>query len=159
MSDMSQDHKKLIREQLDATLKRFSAIKTVTPPRKGWIRAIRDALGISTRQLGDRLGVSKSRITRIEQDEVGESLTLKTMRRIADALDCVFVYGFVPRKTLEDTLRNQAIQVAKKRMSRVAHTMALEDQGLPDDEQKKAFETVVDELIRTMPNSLWEVDK
>ena len=156
---MKRDHKKLIREQLDTTLRRFSALKTVNPPRKGWIRAIRDALGISTRQLGDRLGVSKSRITRIEQDEVRGNLTLKTIRRMADALDCVFVYGFVPRKTLEDTLRGQAIQVAGKRMSRVAHTMALEDQALTKDEQKKAFEAVVDELVRTLPKSLWEVDK
>lgn len=156
---MGQNHKKLILEQLDATLKRFSALKAVNPPPKGWIRAIRDALGLSTRQLGDRLGVNKSRITRIEQDEVGGSVTLKTMRRVADALDCVLVYGFVPRKTLEDILRNQAMQVAKKRMSRVAHTMFLEDQGLSEGEQKKAFETAVDELIRTRPKSLWEVDK
>ncbi len=156
---MGKGNKKLIREQLDRALKRFSALKAISPPRKGWVRAIRDALGISTRQLGDRLGVNKSRITRIEQDEVGGSVTLKTMRRVANALDCVFVYGFVPRKTLEDTLRNQAMQVAKKRMSRVAHTMSLEDQGLPEGEQKKAFETAVDELIRTVPKSLWEVNK
>jgi len=156
---MMQNHKKLIREQLDTTLKRFSALKAVTPPRKGWIRAIRDALGISTRQLGDRLGVSKSRITRIEQDEVRGNLTLKTMRRTADALDCVFVYGFASRKTLEDTLRKQAVQVAGKRVSRVAHTMALEDQALSENEQKKAFEAVVEELITTIPKSLWEVDK
>lgn len=154
-----QNHKKLILEQLDTTLKRFSALKAFNLPQKGWVRAIRDALGISTRQLGDRLGVNKSRITRIEQDEVGGSVTLKTMRRVADALDCVLVYGFVPRKTLEDILRSQAMQVAKKRMSRVAHTMSLEDQGLSAGEQKKAFETAVDELIRTRPKSLWEVDK
>ncbi len=90
---------------------------------------------------------------------MGGSVTLKTMRRISDAFDCVFVYGFVPRKTLKDTLRNQAVHVAKKRMARVAHTMALEDQGLSGKEQKKAFEAVVDELIRTLPKSLWEVDK
>jgi len=156
---MKRDLKKLILEQLDTTLKRFSAFKAVNPPPKGWIRAIRNALGLSTRQLGDRIGVSKSRITRIEQDEVGGSVTLKTMWRIADAFGCVFVYGFVPRTTLEDTLRNQARQVAKKRMLRVAHTMAIEDQGLSEREQRKAFETAVDELIRTMPKSLWEVDK
>lgn len=156
---MNSDRKKLIREQLDVSLKRFSELKSVTQPKKGWIRAIRDSLGISTRQLGDRLGVNKSRITRIEQDEVGGSVTLKTMRRMADALDCVFVYGFVPRKSLEATLRDQAIHVAKKRMSRVAHTMALEDQGLSVDEQKKAFENVVDELIKAMPKTLWEADK
>ncbi|MBU1167961.1 MAG: mobile mystery protein A [Proteobacteria bacterium] len=155
---MRLEQKKLIREQLDTTLKRFSELKRVNPPRKGWIRAIRDALGFSTRQLGDRFGVSKSRITRIEQDEVAGNVTLKTMIRMADSLDCVFVYGFVPRKTLEDTIKAQALHVVKKRMSRVAHTMALEDQALTEDEQKKALQTAVDELIRTQPKSLWEVD-
>ena len=156
---MNPKQKKLILEQLDITLKRFSELKAVPLPKKAWIRAIRDALNISTRQLGDRLGVNKSRITRIEQDELSGSVTLKTMRRIAEALDCVFVYGFVPRKTLEQTVRNQAIRVAKKRMSRVSHTMALEDQELSAEENKKAFESLVDELVRTMPKSLWEVDK
>lgn len=159
MCVMKKNLKKLVLEQLDTTLKRFSTLKDVNPPPKGWIRAIRDALGLSTRQLGDRLGVSKSRITRMEQDEVAGSVTLKTMQRVAGALGCVFVYGFVPRTTLEDTLRSQARRVAKKRMLRVAHTMALEDQGLSEGEQKKAFENAVDELIRTRPKSLWEVEK
>ena len=100
---MGIDNKKLILEQLNTTLKRFSAIKSVNPPRKGWIRAIRDALGISTRQLGDRLGVSKSRITRIEQDEVGGSVTLKTMRRMADAFDCLRSF-FEPFRGLRNNL-------------------------------------------------------
>ena len=110
---MGKDNRKLILDQLDATLQRFSSLKTINPPRKGWVRAIRDALGISTRQLGAILGVNKSRISRIEMDEVGGSVTLKTMRRIGDALDCVFVYGFVPRKTLKDTLRNRAVRWQK----------------------------------------------
>ena len=81
------------------------------------------------------------------------------MRLIAESLDCVFVYGLVPRKTLEQTLRNQAAHVATKQISRVAHTMNLEDQGLPIEEQRKAFESLVDEWVRTMPKSLWEDNK
>lgn len=148
-----------MREQLDATLNRFTILKSIQSPRKGWIRAIRDALGISTRQLAAIIGVSKSRITRIEQDEVSGGVTLKTMSRVADSLDCIFVYGLIPRKTLEDTLRKQAIDVAQKMTTRVIHTMVLEDQGLSGKEQKKAFDAVVDEMVKTMPKSLWEVDK
>ncbi len=155
---MNSDHKKLIRQQLEDTLQRFSKLKAVHPPRKGWLRAVRDAFGMSARQLGDKVGVNKSRITRIEQDEVSGSVTLKTMRRMADALDCVFVYGFVPRKSLEDTIRKQAMVIVRKRMARVAHTMALEDQGLSEEEQKKAFEMAVEELVRTQPKTFWEVE-
>ncbi len=157
--EMDQKQKKLIREQLDTTLKRFSGIKTIHPPIKGWIRAIRDALNISTRQLGQRLGVNKSRITRIEKDELSGSVTIKTMKRVAESLDCVFVYSLVPRKTLEHTLKSQAIHVAKKRMLRLSNTMVLENQGLRADEQKKAFESIVNELMETMPKSLWEEEK
>ncbi len=156
---MKPHHKKLMRDQLSTTLNLFNDLKSINPPQKGWIRAIRDALGINARQFAERLGVNKSRITRIEHDELNGGLTIKTMRRLADALDCVFVYGFVPRTTLDDTIKKQAVRVMRKRMSRVVHTMILEDQGLSDSEKQKAFESAVDELIRTMPKSLWDIEK
>ena len=156
---MKKENRQLAIDQIDNALKRFTPLKETNPPLKGWVRAIRDALGISTRQLGDKLGVSKSRVSRIERDEVAENVTLKTLRRVADAFDCVFVYGFVPRKSLKDSLRDQAIKVVRRRMTRVAHTMALEDQSLSEKEQNRAFEAAVDELLRSMPRSLWEVDK
>jgi len=156
---MKPHHKKLIRDQLSSTLNLFNDLKSINIPQKGWIRAIRDSLGINARQLADRLGVSKSRITRIEQDELNGSLTIKTMRRLADTLDCVFVYGFVPRTTLDETIKKQVVHVVKKRMSRVSHTMVLEDQELSDSEKQKVFDSAVDDLLRTMPKSIWEVEK
>ncbi len=156
---MKSDHQKLIREQLDISLKRFSELRYVNLPRKGWIRAIRDALGLSTRQLGQRLGVSKSRVTRIEQDELAENVTFKTMRRMAEALDCEFVYGLVPRRSLEETLKEQALRVAEKRLSRVSHTMTLEDQGLSPDELKSIIETAAEDLLCNNLKSLWEPDR
>jgi predicted DNA-binding mobile mystery protein A len=154
---MKASRQKLIIEQLSTTLNRFKILKTIIPPPKGWIRAVRDALGINGRQFAQRLGVNKSRITRLEHDEVAGNVTLKTMQRAAEALDCVFVYGLVPQTSLQDTIKKQAKLVAKRRMTRVSHTMLLEDQGLSEKEKKKAFDTAVDELIQTMPKSLWDV--
>jgi predicted DNA-binding mobile mystery protein A len=79
------------------------------------------------------------------------------MHRAAEALDCVFVYRLVPKTSLQDTIKKQANLVAKKRMIRVSHTMLLEDQGLSEKEKKKAFDNTVEELIQTMPKSLWDV--
>ncbi len=158
MSDMRKKQKKIIREQLDDTLSRFSSIASVNRPMKGWIRAIRDALGMNMRQFAYRLGVSKSRIPRIEQDEITGSLTLKTMNRVADTLDCVFVYGFVPRTSLDDTVKKQASIVAERRMNRLMHTMNLEAQGLSSKNAKKAFNNMVVEIIDS-PSVLWEKDK
>ena len=158
MNETRRKQKKIFREQLDDTLNVFSSIASVNRPIKGWIRAIRDALGMNMRQFAQRLGVSKSRIPRIEQDEITGSLTLKTMNRVADKLDCVFVYGFVPRTSLENTVREQASIVAKRRMNRLLHTMNLEAQGLSSQDAKKTFNNMVDEII-DMPSILWEEDK
>ncbi len=153
---MKMKQKKLVQEQLDETLKQFSTLAAVNRPLKGWIRAIRDALGMNNRQLAQRLGVSNSRIPRIEKDEITGGLTLKTMNRVADELDCIFVYGFVPRTSLQETIRNQAVSVAKKRMKKLMHTMELEDQGLSSNENKKVLDSLVEEIINSSSAMLWE---
>ena len=153
---MQNKQKQLVQEQLDETLKQFSSLAAVTRPLKGWIRAIRDALGMNNRQLAQRLGVSNSRIPRIEQDEITGGLTLKTMNRVADELDCIFVYGFVPRTSLRETIRNQAESLAKKRFKKLMHTMELEDQGLSSNENKKVLDSLVEEIINSSSATLWE---
>ncbi len=155
-ASMKAKHKNLAREQLDETLKQFLPLKAIVPPRKGWIRAIRDALGMTGEQLAKRLHSNKQRVSRIEQDEKLGNITLKTLRNVAEALNCEFVYGFVPRQTLEKTVRNQAISVAKKRMSRSDQMMRLEKQELSEDEKEKALESMITDIINTMPRSLWD---
>ena len=147
--------KKLIREQLDASLQRLSPLLDVTAPPKGWIRAIRDALGMTARQLANRLGVAQQAVARIEKEELAGSVTIKTMRRIAECLDCVFVYGFVPRTSLEETVARQAKNIAAQRLAQASQTMSLENQALSRKENDQALSDLVDELIRTLPSSLW----
>ena len=147
--------KKLIIEQLDASLKRFRPLLDITTPSKGWIRAIRDALGMTARQLSERLGVTQQSVARIEKEEMAGSVTIKTMRRIADSLDCVFVYGFVPRTSLEDIIGHQAKKVATERLLKASQTMSLENQALSREENEKAISDMVNELIRTVPSNLW----
>jgi len=147
--------KKLIREQLDASLQRLRPLLDVTAPPKGWIRAIRDALGMTAKQLANRLGVAQQAVARIEKDELAGSVTIKTMRRIAECLDCVFVYGFVPRTRLEETVARQAKKVAAQRLAQASQTMSLENQALSRRENEQALSALVDELIRTLPSNLW----
>lgn len=147
-------NRKLIREQLRAKLARFSPLLEFQPPQKGWIRAIRDALGMSAQQLAVRTGMAQQRITVVEKGEFTGAVTLKTMRRIAEGLNCVFVYGFVPKKDLETTLRERAEQIAAKRLSQAAQTMGLEDQALSEQENRKVFEETVNKLIEN-PTALW----
>ena len=148
--------KKLIREQLDASLQRLSPLLDVTAPSKGWIRAIRDALGMTAKQLASRLGVAQQAVARIEKEELAGSVTIKTMRRIADCLDCVFVYGFVSRTNLEETVARQAKKVAAQRLAQASQTMSLENQALSRRENEQALSDLVDELTRTLPSNLWD---
>jgi len=147
--------KKLFREQLDASLQRLRPLLDVTAPQKGWIRAVRNALGMTARQLANRLGVAQQAVARIEKEEPAGSVTIKTMRRIAECLDCVFVYGFVPRTSLEETVASQAKKVASQRLSQASQTMSLENQALSRRENERALTDLVDELIRTLPSNLW----
>jgi predicted DNA-binding mobile mystery protein A len=146
---------RLIREQLEASLQRLAPLRGVNPPPKGWVRAIRDALGMTARQLAGRLGVSQQSVARIEKDELSGSVTIKTMRRVAESLDCVFVCGFVPKSSLEATVRKQAERLASGRLARASQTMALEDQGLSAGENKKVLSGMVDEILDELPSNLW----
>jgi predicted DNA-binding mobile mystery protein A len=149
-------YKLIARQQLDRTLAGYVHAKQTSFPVKGWIRAVREALGMSGKQLADRLNVSQPRIPRLERDEVSGVVSLKTMRQAAEAMDCVFVYAIVPRTTLEETVRAQARKVAYVRTQRVSHTMLLEAQNLSADEQREALDAAVEELVREMPKELWE---
>jgi predicted DNA-binding mobile mystery protein A len=149
-------HKQIARQQLDKALSLFGFARNIQPPVKGWIRAVREALGMSGTQLAQRLKVSQPRIPKLEQDELSGAVTLKTMRHVAEALDCVFVYALVPRTSLEETVRVQARKIAGARMQRVSHTMLLESQGLSEEEQRASLYAAVEELVREMPRELWD---
>jgi predicted DNA-binding mobile mystery protein A len=147
-------NRKLIREQLGAKLSIFRPLLEIQAPQKGWIRAIRDALGMSAKQLADRTGMAQQRIAVVEKGEFTGAVTLKTMRRIAEGLDCVFVYGFVPKSDLNTTLREKAEQIAARRLAQVSQTMGLENQALSEQENQKVFEETVNRLIEN-PSALW----
>ena len=153
---MRPEHKRLIREQLETTLGRISDVKDVQRPVKGWLRAIRESLGMSGKQFACRLGVAPPRITALEKNEISGSVTLKTMQKAADALECDFVYAIVPRDNLIEIVRKRALSLAAKKLDRVSHSMLLEAQQLSDVEQKKVFDSEVENLIRNMPKELWD---
>lgn len=121
----------LQRKQLDA---KFSAAANVKPPRNGWIRTMRTALGMSAAQLGKRLGVSRQEAADLERRERSGSITLSTLAKVAEALDCDLQVTFVPKTSLDETVRRQAAAKARAERNRVLHTMRLEaqDEGVDD---------------------------
>ena len=153
---MVKKYQKTALEQLDASLAQFVSLRNLQPPKKGWIRAIRDALGMSGRQLGKRMDVSKMWVGDMERLEATGATSLKTLRRAAEAMDCVLVYAFVSKSSLKETLLKQARRKVRQDMARASHTMALEDQSLSQDEVGKATETAAASLLDKIPKTFWD---
>lgn len=153
---MQPNHKHLIMAQLEATLDHLSCLRVAQRPAKGWLRAIREALGMSGRQFAQRLGASPPWVSTLEKKELTGAVTIKTMRQAAEALDCVFVYALLPRETLSTTLLKRAESLAMKRMVNVSHSMLLEGQQLTEQDQRKALASEVEALLRDMPKELWD---
>lgn len=148
--------KKLIRDQLDETLDKLKVLKYFNPPVFGWIKAIRTSLGMSGRQLANRIGVTKQSISRIEQDEVAGAITIKTLRKVAEGLDCVLVYGFVPRTSLGNMVKERSEEVARDRLHRVNQTMTLERQEIKSESIEKIIEEDIKKMVEKMPRNLWD---
>lgn len=155
---MKPSHKRLMQQQLETTLARLACIRDAQRPARGWLRAIREALGMSGKQLARRLGVSAPWISTLEKKELAGSVTIKTMRHAAEALDCVFVYAVIPRNSLADIVRRRAELLAQKRLATVSHSMLLEAQQLSASEQQQALAAEVNTLVQEMPKELWEDD-
>ena len=124
-------------------------------PLNGWIRAIRYALGMSGRQLADRLGISKNSVSAIEKREQDGSVTIRMMMRVGEAMDCTFFYGFLPDGSFEEIVRRRAEEVARERIDRINQTMRLEGQELPVERSEEIWRREVDRLVEGTPRTLW----
>lgn len=148
--------KVLARKHLDNRLNALRPQGAFARPPKGWLRAIRDALGMTTRQIARRAGVSQPTVTSWEMSEARDTITLGKLREAAEALNCELVYALVPRKPLEQQVRDRAAQVADAQLGRTHHTMRLEAQGLRAEDLERERSRLIDELLRAKPSQLWE---
>ena len=141
------------RAQLDGRFEAFGPATRYSPPARGWIKAVREALGMTTAQLATRLRMKQPSIVAIEQSEAKGTIELATLRRVAEALDCTVVYAFVPNKPLEAAVRNRARAFLRRRRGPVEHSMLLEDQKVEGADS----EARLDEIVReTNPRLFWD---
>ncbi|HEX5182124.1 MAG TPA: mobile mystery protein A [Allosphingosinicella sp.] len=146
----------LARKHLERRFMPIRAVADFERPPKGWVRAIRDALGLTTRQLGARLGRAHSNVTVLERNEASDAVTLKLLREAAEAMDCTFVYALVPNRPLDAILRERAARVADRLLAPVSHSMALENQGLDRAALAAERERLIEELLSGDPRRLWD---
>lgn len=145
------------RKSLDEKLIAFQKAKTVINPKSGWIKAIREALGMSTSQLAARMGIKQSGITLLEQREVSKKVSLEILQRAAEAMNCRLIYALVPKDSLEAIVDIQANAAAKKIIQQTLHSMALEMQTAGKAETSLHLKELTAELKNRLDRRLWEL--
>jgi len=121
------------------------------------LRTIREALGVTARQLAARTGKSQTTVLSIERNEANGTVQLDSLRNLADALDCEVVYAIVPRTSLRERLDRQACAIASKTVGRVSASMELEDQGVSEDERARQIDELAEEILRARRRDFWDV--
>lgn len=146
----------LVRKQLERRLAPLRKAPEFARPARGWIKAVREALGMTAAQLGARIGVSQSRIARIEKDEAEDAVTLATLRRVAEGLDCTLVYALVPNRPLDEIMAERARAAADAQLKRTHHSMRLENQALDKHDLEAERERLAMEILAGDPRRLWD---
>jgi predicted DNA-binding mobile mystery protein A len=147
----------LIIRQLDKKLQAFKPLQEAGIPTGGWVRAIRLTLNMSLNYVGKRLSITPQGVKDIERRESDNTITLKAMQEVANALDMSFVYGLIPKNgSLEEMIDRKANALAKKIVNRTSTTMKLEDQENSKERLEQAITDLTEELKREIPKSLWE---
>ena len=136
---------------LDKKTSDLKSAKNIVPQSSGWIKTVREAIGMTVSQLAARLGVTQPRITKMESNE--DNLKLSTMKKAAEAMNCEFVYYFKPKTTFQNLVDEQAQKKAAEVLKTVNVNMALENQEIAEDEAVKDFAT---DLINTKIKQIWD---
>lgn len=148
---------KLKRLHLADTAALYPRPEAASGPAEGWVRAVREALGMTQAQLARRTGVSRQSIQGFEAAEVDRRITLESLDRLADALQCRVVYALVPQQgTLDAVLEARADEVAEALLRVGSHSMNLEGQGVSASEYKRQHRLLRETLLREQPNRLWQ---
>lgn len=154
---MRSHERAMARKQLDKRLQALRSLEGFARPPRGWVKAIREALGMTSAQLGKRLGVSQPRALAIEKAEVNGAITLDSLEQAAHALDCKLVYALVPRRSLEATIEQRATELADRKIKSTTHSMALEAQSVGAAEQQEQLMVLRKKLIEKSGSELWEI--
>ncbi len=136
---------------LDKKTSSLSDAKNVIPKGSSWINAVREAIGMTAVQLAKRLGVTQPRVAKMEANE--ENLKLSTMKKVAKAMNCDFVYYFKPKSTFQDIVNVQAQKKAEEIILGVNLNMALENQSI---ESKEAIDDMAADFINKNTKRIWD---
>jgi len=94
---MGSEDRAIWRERLDRELRHFIIAGKKAEYFPHWLRRVRQALGLHVTDIARALKVNKSVIYRLEKSEDKKSISLNSLEKAAEAMDCKLVYAIVPR--------------------------------------------------------------
>ena len=154
---MKNTKQQLILEQVDKKLQAFQSLKENTIPSKGWVNTVRTALKMSLRQLGNRVSFSAQHIKQLENREANGTISINSLKEVANAMDMQLVYGFVSKhESLEQMIEKRAKELATEIVMRTNNTMTFEDQQNSKERIEKAIAQKTNEIKSEMPKYLWD---
>ena len=140
--------------QIEAHDKKISKIKVQPNPKNGWSNAIRSSMSMPLSFVAKNLGLSTQAIHQLEQSEAEENISLKNLRRLAEAINCELHYALIPKqKSLKKTVEKQALIKAQAIVGNVDATMSLEGQKIKSS--KKSVKLLAKELAENPNSKLW----
>ncbi len=147
----------LLLSQIDRKIALYNLLKDTSPPNQGWIKTIRIALKMTLKQLGRRMEITPQSVKEIEEREEAGTVSINLLKKFGETMEMKFVYGFIPEKgSLENLIEERAYEVAKEIVMRTSKNMEIEDQLIMEEQLKKSIQIMKTEIIREMPNYLWD---
>ena len=153
---MSKIFKKLKQQQTEKSLETWRNAELSLLPKQGWIRSLRTSLGMTLDVLGQRLEITSAGLSKLEKSEANGTITLNSLRRAAEALDCELKYALVPSASLEEMKHKQALKKAREQMQSVSHSMKLEAQEVDASSQQLLLDELVKDLLEGKDKELWK---
>ena len=148
---------RLASDQIDRRFEEIRPLMTqLARPQRGWIKAVREALGMTSAQLANRMGIRQPSFAELEKAEAEKRITLATLERAAEAMDCRLVYMLVPNRPLSERLAERADEVAEQQLAAVDQTMKLEKQSVANARHRASLKNHIVQTLMDKPSRLWQ---
>src|SRR5258706_9566393 len=150
------DREALRNQQLEKSFDPLRSVGEVRRPNRGWVRAVREGLGMTNVELAKRMRKKAPQsIEDMQKSELTETIQIATLRKLADAMGCRLVYAIVPPKPLAEMRRDRARQIAQRLVKQTSHSMRLEAQGIDEAGEKRGSESLGEQNLAGDPKVLW----
>jgi len=150
--------KRLKQIQLQNLDNHFKKMCFESKPKNGWIKTIRQALSMPLTFVANKLNISEQSVNQLENNEAFETISLKSLRKLAEAIDCELHYAIIPReRSLQKIIKKRAEFKARLIIKEVNKTMELEDQKIENSEN--SVKLLTKDFTENLNKNLWRNDE